>query len=225
VAGFGEDADHVVEVRRGAHAAIPPGVESHARNRAALAFLIESPRHRVADEIHAAHHERWDVRIHGIVERRHENPRREGTGLMLVVDDLRKPFRVELARAVPRFGLVHHEPVAVVVVADVLVPQLGRTVLPRPAEVLAIPVRHHRRAVGIHIRDEQENHVIANESHLVGLVRHRLEEHQRRGLTMRHFGRVQTEINPDDGFAFAGKRTCVFVAQAAIAVASEREFA
>ena len=49
---------------------------------------------------------RWDVGVHGIFERWHEDPRREWCGLVLVVHDLREPLVIELSRDVARFGHV-----------------------------------------------------------------------------------------------------------------------
>ena len=79
----------------------------------------------MADARHALRQDRVDVGIVRIVEGRHEDPRRRRPLLMHVVRDDRLERAVDLLHREPRFDLREHEPVAIVVVADVLVIEVG----------------------------------------------------------------------------------------------------
>ena len=69
---------------------------------------------------------RIDVRLDGIHVRRNEDASRVRGLLVDVVDDLRIPRRVQRVHRVARLELRERVPVAVVVVADVLVIELRR---------------------------------------------------------------------------------------------------
>ncbi len=202
VRGLGEDADHVVEVGRRAHAAVPPGVELQSRHRADLAFLLEPSRDRVSDGVDAAHDQRRDVRVDRVLERRHEDARGKRRLLVLVVDDLRKPDVIQLAGDGLRFRLREHEPVAVVVVTDVAMVQLGqRRLLIRRADMRHVPVGHLRGPIRVHVRHHQQDDVVSHPANLFGLARHHPPDEQRRGLPVGDLRRVQPEVHPDDGAA------------------------
>ncbi len=103
--GLGEDADLVVEIRCGPHPAVPPHRIADPGDGTRFAFLRKSQSHRRAHQIDSPHHEWGNVGVHGIFEGRDEDARRNGTGLMVVVDDLRKPLVPQLVGHRPRFGL------------------------------------------------------------------------------------------------------------------------
>jgi hypothetical protein len=88
-----------------------------------------------------------------------------------VVDDLRAPGVVNLVHGQSRLGLREGVPVAVVVVADVVVVKLGRV---RPlegrAERAVVPALDDVHAVGVERGDEQDDGVAEYLLHL-GLVR------------------------------------------------------
>ena len=74
---------------------------------------------------------------------------------MLVVDNLRKPFVIHLPTDVLALGLVKHEPVAVIVVANILLVKLWEwRSLILGADVLHVPFGYQRCTVGIHIWDK-----------------------------------------------------------------------
>ena len=209
-----QDADHVVEVRRGPHAPVPPGVEFHPRDRAPLALLLEPTCHGVADEIDTAHDQRGNMRVHGFSKRRHEDPGGKWCRLMVVVDNLREPFVIELARRVLRLGHVEHEPVAIVIVTRIRVVQLGcRRTFERRSHVIHVPLGHERRAIRIHVRDQQEDHVVSNEPRLFAFVRRHAIRQERGGLRVSDLVRVQAEIDPDDGASLLGQKPRVLVGQ------------
>ncbi len=77
--------------------------------------------HSGADKIALLGDDRVDVRIHGIHPRWNEYTRCKRTLLVDIVDDLRMPHVLELRNGVARFGLGKNVPIAIVIVADVLV--------------------------------------------------------------------------------------------------------
>ena len=80
---------------------------------------------------------------------------------MLVEPDLREPLVVHGAGHRLRFLLREHEPVAVVVVADVVVVEPGHAAaLVFGPEVLPVPLGLHDLAVGVQGRDEQQHDVV-----------------------------------------------------------------
>ncbi len=209
---LGEDPDHVVIVGRCPHPPVPPRVEREPRDDARLVLLVEPPRHRLSDEVHPPHHERRDVRVHRVFERRHEDPGGKRCLLVLVVDDLREPHLVELTRDVLRLGLVEHVPVSVVVVSDVLLVELGRARFLEGRSLHApVPVDDDRRSVRVDVGNQHEENVVANGAHFLGLVRDRTIGHERRRLRVGPFRRVQTEVDPDDGFALLRERPSLVV--------------
>ena len=138
-----------------ARAAEPVRVERVAVDHPRLLVLLQAEGHVGADQIGLAPDQRVHVGIDGIGERRDEHARAGGAHLVLVDEHLRVPLVVHGAGQVLGLDLREHEPVAVVVVADVVVIQPRQ---PPPlvlrAEVLAVVVGDHRLAVGIERRDE-----------------------------------------------------------------------
>ena len=102
--------------------------------------------------------QRMDVGVHRLGVRRHEDARRGLAHLVLVEPDLREPLAVDRARHRARLLLREHEPVAVVVVADVVVVEPGHpAALVARAHVLAVPLGLHGLAVGVERGNEQEH--------------------------------------------------------------------
>ena len=117
-----EDADHVVEVCDGAQAAVPPRrvSRSAAHGAAALAFRHQPAVHGRPHQLDSQRDQRIEVVVERVAERRHENHRSGGSGLVVVVHHLRKPLQEKLVVHVGGFRHVGHVEVAVVVVPDVL---------------------------------------------------------------------------------------------------------
>ncbi len=92
---FGQDANLVVEVRRRAEPAVPPGRVrlSLAVDDARLALLDEAGRHHGADQIDIGRDLRVEVVVERITERRCEHHRAGRPGLVMVVHDLRDTTR------------------------------------------------------------------------------------------------------------------------------------
>ena len=85
------------------------------------AGVVQSRRHLGADEVYRCDERGIEVGIDGILERRHEQTHAVRAHLMHVVHDFREPLLIQHARDETRLDLGQHEPVAIVVVADVLV--------------------------------------------------------------------------------------------------------
>src|SRR5688572_22117430 len=82
---------------------------------------------------------------------------------MLVEDDLGKPVLIEDSRRVTALGEVIHEPVPIIVVARVMVVELGRVgAFGGRAKRLFIPVDDDLLPVGVERRDEKYNSPVEN---------------------------------------------------------------
>ena len=157
--GLGEDADHVVPRRCRAKAAVPPEIVGLLMRDAGHPGVVQCGRHLRADEIHPRDQGGIEVRIDRILERRDEETHAVRAHLVHVVHDFREPFLVQHACDEPRLDLRQHEPVAVVVVAHVLVVQpRQRTAFVARAFVTPVPAHDRVEAVGIHRRDHQHDH-------------------------------------------------------------------
>ena len=130
-----EDAEDVVEPGGVVAGADPPGRVGAAVDDAAHAVFLQVVAHLGADEVDAAPDRGLDIRQRRVHEGRHEETRAVGALLVLVDVDLRQPVVVEDLGHGPRFGQVEHVPVAVVVVAGVMVIEPGHI----PAFELACP--------------------------------------------------------------------------------------
>ena len=126
---------------------------------------------------------------------------------MVVVDNLGKPFAIELLRDIPRFGHVEHEVVAIVIVAHILVIEdRWRRVFEGCSHVFRVPPGHERRPVGIHVRHEEQDDVVANEP---GFFRFRGRQaigQPRSCLAVGDLARVQAEVDPNHRAALGGQR-------------------
>ena len=158
---FREEAGDVLPVPRRARPPGPVAVVLIGVDDAALALLLQAERHGGPDEVHLAPDQRMDVGIDGVGVGRGEDAGAGRAHLVLVQPDLGKPLVVDRARQGLRLLLREHEPVAVVVVPDVVVVDPGHPrALVGGAEVLPIPLRLHDLAVGIERGDEQDHHLV-----------------------------------------------------------------
>ena len=201
--GLSQDPDHVVEVGHGAHPAVPPHRIDHVGDDAWHFLHGEAIGHRRTHHVDARRHPGMDVRVDRIGEWRQEDTRPSRPCLVVVVDDLREPLAVQNSRH--RTGLRHvvHEPVAVVVVADIVMVELGRPRrLERCLEILSIPIGNDVEPIRVHARHEEQDHVVADLLHLRGIFGHDAISEMRHHLGRRDLGRVQAGIEPNDRFAF-----------------------
>ena len=123
---FGEQRHHVVPPRVGAVRALPEAAVHLAPHHAWLARLLQAGGHRLSEQVHLAPHERIDVRVGRVLERRHEDARASAAHLMLIEVHLGQPVAVGDLREVARFDLREHVAVAVVVVTRVALVQLRK---------------------------------------------------------------------------------------------------
>ena len=102
-----------------------------------------------------------EVVVERVAKGRDKDDGAGGTGLVMVVDDLRKPLEEELVVHVGGFGHGGHVEVAVVIVPDVLMPE-ARHAFRRPlcyVGVPHVPVRDQFLSVGV-VLDEQDDDVV-----------------------------------------------------------------
>ena len=171
---------------------------------------------RRADEVDLDRHLRVEVVVERIAERRREHDRAGGSGLVMVVDDLRETTRWNMTRfMLVGLGQVRHVEIAVVVVAGVLVVQ-------------AWQLDSIDRRVGSDSRMYQFD----TSSMPSGLAcTHRMitssRKRERLGVgaadqlvddldqlvRAEHLGRVQAAVDPDDRLAFLRERVRLIVGQ------------
>ena len=157
---FAQQAENVVEPGRVVAGADVPAGEAPAVDDALEAVLLEVEGHVGSDEVDAPPDERLDVGDGRVHERRDEQAGFVGAHLVLVEVNLGEPVMVQDLVDGPGFREVGHEPVAVVVVAGVIVIQPGHfPALEFRPEVFLVPVDFHLVAVGIGRRDEEEDDV------------------------------------------------------------------
>jgi hypothetical protein len=145
---FGEKAyaPMVGECRAGRR----PCVEERVRDDAFARAKREGVEDGLAEFTGSCDHAVRDRRIHRSLVRGHEHTGAVGVHLMLVERDQRSPCAVHAFDGRPRFLLRAHEPIAVVVVPDVLVIEVDhRCPLVGRADPTAIPVDHPVVAVRI----------------------------------------------------------------------------
>ena len=170
--------------------------------------------HGRAHGFHAERDERIEVVVEGIAKRRHEDYRAGRPGLVMVVDDLRKPLEEHLAIHVGGLRHVRHVEIAVVVVADVVLKQGWQATQAalRRVGFAHVPVRHQFLAVRIRQHAEQDVVVQNPQSLRVGTAHH-LVNFFHLLLRTDGFGGVQASVNPNDRFAFASQSVGLFVCQ------------
>ena len=154
--------------------------------------------------------ERVVVVVEGVAEGRHKDDGAEGAGLVMVVDDLRIPLAKEDAAFVGGFGHVVHVVVAVVVVADVLLPETwgaaGGAVGDASGGVglALVPVGDEVEAVGVD--EDAEDDVVVEEAKGFGIGEGvELVDGLDELLGSYGFAGVEAAVDPDDGFAFFGE--------------------
>ena len=158
---FGQQADDVVAERRRILVARPVVVVHRVRHDAARAVALQLERHGAAEQCRGPPDERIVVRIDRVDVRRHEEARPVRAHLVHRQEHLRMPLRVEEPRQVAVLRHVHHERVAIEVVAGVLVIQpRHRPALVRRALLLPVPVDDQPMAVGIERRDQDDDDVL-----------------------------------------------------------------
>ena len=74
-----------------------PVVEAAAMHGARHVVLVQIGRHGGAEDVHPAIHQRMRIERDRVAERRNPDARREGRGLVMVVEDLRVIFEIGLA--------------------------------------------------------------------------------------------------------------------------------
>ena len=197
--GFGQQADGVVAERGRVLVAGPVVVVERVLQHARAPVFFERQRHRVPEQAGDPPDQRIVVAIDRIDVRRHEEARAARTHLVHRQEHLRMPAPVEEGRQRPVLRHVHHERVAVDVVADVVVVQPRHVAaLELGALPLAIPVDGDDVAVGIERREEDQHHVAQRAEHL-GIVRGRERVQQlRRRLRRGDLGRVNAHADRDD---------------------------
>ncbi len=214
---LGEDPDHIVEVADGAQAAVPPGgvIGAAAHGAAAFAFRHQAAVQRRAHHLHAQGDEGIEIVIEWIAEGRHKDDRAGGTGLVVVIHDLREPLQEHDAIHVGGLRHVRHVEIAVVVVADVFVVEAGQVVeaaqrlhLQRRVGAFGpahVPVGDELLAVGIGLDIELD--AIVEQAHGLGVgTADHLVDHFHELLRTDGFGGVQAAIDPDHGLTLARQR-------------------
>jgi hypothetical protein len=201
-----KEADHVVEVRRGAEAAVPPrGVAgSRAARDPALPFDREAVVHRRTNEVDADRDERIEVVVEWVAEGRREHHGARGTRLVVIVHDLGIPLAVHLPVHVLGLRLRRAEEITVVVVTDVLLIEL-RNPRTHPAllrvRVFHVPVGGKIVPVRIGM-DEEHDCVVEEPKRLVVVAAHDLVERLHQLLRAEHLGGVQASVDPHDRLPF-----------------------
>ena len=139
-------------------------------------------------------------RIH---ERRHEQPRAGISHLMHVVENLWMPFLVHAVDRVARLDLGEHVPIAVVIVAGVMVVELRhRRALERRLGDLFVPVDDDIEAVGIERGDEDEDDVVEDRPDFRRVARRHVEGQLHRHLRGANFRGMHRARDGDDRLAF-----------------------
>ncbi len=155
---FAEDAQAAVislVVPRGT-----PHIVERVDHHAGPAGARQVRRHAAADRVAFGHDQRIDIRIDGIEPRREEHARRGGLILVEIIDHLRMPDVVQPGNNQLRLLLRQHVPVAVVVMAGVLVVQLRRErALPGRAQRALIPVGDDVHAIGVQRRNQDQHRI------------------------------------------------------------------
>ena len=153
---------------------------------------------------------RIDVRLDWIHVRRNEKTRLVGALLVDVVHDLRMPEIVERVHRHLRLDLRERIPIAVVVVARVVMVEHGHVrSFRRSAEGAAIPVADNVDAVGVERRHHQHDRLRADRARLRILPAHEpVREHERREDAA-HLIRVNAGRDEDDQLPIGNQRVAL----------------
>ena len=212
---LGQDADDALEVADRAQTTVPPRRVARARahREARLAFLEEPLVHRRADHVESHHDHGIEVVVERVAERRREDHRAGGTGLVMVVHDDRMPLPEHEVIDVLRLVQIRHERITIVVVARVLVVQQRDVHVARErVVVLHVPVRDELHAVGIRVHGEDDV-ILEDALRLVVVAREELVGRLDQLVRAEDFRRVQTAVEPNDRLAFLRQRVGLLVRQ------------
>ena len=146
-----------------------------------------------------------DVDVERIGERRHEDARATGALLVHVVRDDRLVLVLHQLDVHARFLLREHEPVAVVVVADVLVIQVGIDAVVGRALGLVPVIDHQVLAVGILRRHHQHHRVVENLPNLRTVLGGEPMDDVDDRLAVRDFRGVNGRVDQVERLAFRGE--------------------
>jgi hypothetical protein len=201
-----QQAHGVVAERRGVLEAWPVVVVLRGRDDAGAPVALHLERHRAAEQRRRSPDQRVVVRVDRVGVRRNEEPRAVLLHLVHREEDLRMPVAVEEPREVPVLREVHHEGIAVDVMAGVLVIEprhepalVGRALRP------VVPVGHDALAVRVERRDQDEHHVLEHgERCRVGGGGERVEQ-LAGGLRRTDLRRVDARADRDDHLLGGGE--------------------
>ena len=155
--------NHVLTRRR-------PEIVLGAVSDALLAGRDESTRHRETELRLLFHDQRMNVSVIGVLERRNENAGARRAHLMHVVRDRRLVDVLHFLQIEARFDLREHEPVAIVIVADIFVIEVRiDAVIGRIFRFVPVVDDHHL-AVRILGRDVEKNGVVEDLLDLFGIL-------------------------------------------------------
>ena len=201
--GFGQHARHVVKRRDPVPAEMSP---------AGVLACVENPRHAVFFELvsdvsavprELSPNERVGVRANGLAIGRDVETRAVAPHLVMVDISLRLPVAIENLRRVDGLDHVEVVRVPVVIVADIFVVQPRQThAFELGAFVLVVPVPDHDLAVGVEVREEDQDRVVEDALRFFVVPREEVVSELGRGLGSSDFGRVEAEGLAHDGLAF-----------------------
>ena len=190
--------DHVLPRRR-------PHVVGVVPRHAFLALGDERRRHRLADRRLPLRQDRVDVDVERIGERRHEDARAAVALLVHVVRDDRLEAVLHQLDVHARFFLREHEPVAVVVVADVLVVQVRIDAIEIRALRLVPVVDHQVLAVRVLRRHHQHDGVVEDLADLRRVLGRQAMDDGDDRLAVRDLGRVNRGVDQIERLALGGE--------------------
>ena len=182
---------------------------------ALLALGQQRRRHRLPHRGLPHAQQRVHVRVEWLGERRHEDARSHGPLLVHVVADDGLELVLHQLDVHACLLLREHEPVAVVVVADVPVVQVGIHAVERRALRLVPVVDHQVLAVGILRRHHQHHRVIEDLPDPIGVLRGQPVDDVDDGLAVADLGGVDGGVDEVEGLALACERPRLGIAQPA----------
>ena len=197
---LGEDArltviDHVLPRRR-------PHVVALEPRDALLPFPDQRGGHRLAYRRLPERQQRVDVDVERIGERRHEDARARRALLVHVVRDDRLVLVLHQLDVHARFLLREHEPVTIVVVADVLVVEVGVDAgVVGPLGLVPV-IDDQVLAVRVLRRHHQDHGVVENLAHERRALRGQPVDDGEDGLPVGDFRRVDGRVDQVERLAF-----------------------
>ena len=211
--GLAEQAHHVVSERRRVLVSRPVVVEHRALKHALAAVLLHGERHGMTEQARRAPEEGVVIRVDGVVVRRHEIPGSSLTHLVHREEHLRVPLAVEEVRERPVLDHVHHEGVAVDVVARVLViqPRHGAAFeVGSPPAV--VPVHRQHMSVRVERRKQDQHHLAQHARRFLVVGRGQRVQELVGGLRGANLGCVDARADHDDDGLTGGDGTSLRLA-------------